>query len=136
MPDQIQTIYDLLGDAYLPIREQAGPMILQMNRLLLISRKHDDLHLVPLAEKLDRRLEKFITLRPMIVGFGSRRAYGHNQIIVTQSQLRPYTGVGNKSRYINIFLNARIFQNSFGVAFEGTGWNYFRTHKPGRKDKA
>src|ERR1700751_395237 len=49
VPNQIQTVHDLVWDAYLPISEKAGPMTSQMNSLLLIARKNHDLYLGPAA---------------------------------------------------------------------------------------
>src|SRR5437867_1256312 len=109
----------MLRDAHLSLQEKLGPALLQKNCLFLISRQRDKFHVWLLAQKLDRCLEEFITLGIMIVSFTRRRSNGHHHILFLKSELRPDTGVRNKSRNIDVFLDTRVFQDSIRVASEG-----------------
>src|SRR2546422_7639453 len=99
----------MLRDAHLAFQEKIGPTLLQTKCLSLISRKNDEFHIGLLAQILDRRLEEFIALGIMIVSFTRRRTEDHHQILLLKAELRFDTGIRNKSRKVDVFLDTWVF---------------------------
>ena len=67
MPNQIEAIYDAVGDAHCTLQKQIGPALLQLACLLFISREHDKLDVTTLTQQLHCCIEEFVTLRIVIV---------------------------------------------------------------------
>src|SRR5260370_38862321 len=121
-------MHRLRRDENPPGWERRGHKAFPVLRLLIIAGEVHELHAGVLAGKLNSRLKEFVTPGVVVVRLASGGTDNCHEVLLLKPELRPDAGVRDKSWNIDIFFDARVFQNPFRTAWDNFIRNHSRAH--------